>query len=34
MDPIGMFFLGVTLLLVVLAVVLPQIEQARQNQDE
>lgn len=31
MDPIGLIFMGITLLLVFAAIVLPQLEQRRKN---
>ncbi len=34
MDPIGQIFMGLTLLLIVISIVVPQIEQHRNKQDE
>ena len=34
MDPIGQIFMGLTLLLLVISIVVPQIEQRRNKQDE
>jgi len=34
MDPIGQIFMGLTLLLIIISIVVPQIEQRKNKQDE